>query len=231
MSRAPWERPVSYAAVGATRNGDLLRHPPIGYRAKVRRRRIGHGDERFEWAWVEAMTWGIHRRAGFRVRVEESPPDVAENSYIPITFDDDGEPVRSVPRGDVTYGPEGTAMAKPGDTATLFVPVGFVRVPALSRVVYVVDELDRRGLACGTVGGHPAQGEESFVVERRPDGSVWLEVRSFSRPSSWVFWVLYPALRIAQAFYLHRYLRALAVPLPDGNGNGSSADENGREHA
>ncbi len=212
VTRALWERPVSYAAVGATRNVDLLRHPPIGYRPMVRRRRIGHGDARFEWAWVEAMTWGIQRGAGFKVRIEESPPEVTENSYIPITFDDDGEPARSVPSGDAMFGPDGTAIVKPGDTVTLLVPFGFVRVPAPARVVYIVDEPRRRGFAYGTVAGHPEDGEEAFFVEQRDDGSVWLEIRAFSRPSTAFWWLVYPVLRLTQAFYTRRYLRALAVP-------------------
>jgi uncharacterized protein (UPF0548 family) len=214
VNGALWERPVSYAAVGATRNADLLRHPPIGYRPLIRRRRIGHGDARFEWAWVEAMTWGIQRRAGFRVRAEESPPEVTENSYIPITFDEHGEPARSVPHEDVMFGPDGTAMVKPGDTVTLFIPFAFIRVPAPARVVYVLDEAKRRGFAYGTVAGHPEDGEEAFIVEQRRDGSVWVEIRAFSRPSGWFWWVVYPVLRLTQAFYTARYLRALAVPLP-----------------
>lgn len=215
MTRALWERPVSYAAVGATRNADLLRHPPIGYRPMVKRRRIGHGVDRFEWAWVQAMTWGIQRRAGFRVRIEESPPEVGENSYIPITFDADGEPARSVPSDHVMYGPDGTAVVKPGDTVTLLIRFAFARVPAPARVVYVVDEPARRGFAYGTVAGHPEDGEEAFFIERRGDGSVWIEIRAFSRPSSRFWWLVYPVLRMTQAFYTRRYLRALAVPIAD----------------
>lgn len=205
---------MSYAAVGATRNDDLLRHPPIGYRPLVRRRRIGHGDARFEWAWVEAMTWGIQRRAGFKVRVEESPAEVTENSYIPVTFDEAGEPARAVPTDHVLFGPDGTAIVKPGDTVTLLIPFTLIRVPAPARVVYVIDEPKRRGFAYGTVDGHPEDGEEAFLVEQRDDGSVWLEIRAFSRPAGWFWWMVYPVLRVTQAYYTRRYLHALAVPIP-----------------
>lgn len=213
MKGALWERPVSYAAVGATRNADLLRHPPIGYRPLVKRRRIGHGDARFEWAWIQTMTWGIQKAAGFRVQAEESPPEVTENSYVPITFDEHGEPARSVPHDDAAFGPDGTPIVKPGDTVTLFIPFTFFRVPAPARVVYLVDEPRRRGFAYGTVSGHPEDGEEAFIVELRADGSVWLEIRAFSRPSGWFWWMVYPILRLTQAFYTRRYLRVLAVPI------------------
>ncbi len=72
------------------------------------------GTNGSRWAWVQALTWGIQRRAGFKVRVEESPPEVTENSYIPITFDEDGEPARSLPSDHVMYGPDGTAVVQPG---------------------------------------------------------------------------------------------------------------------
>jgi len=58
-------------------------------------------------------------------------------------------------------------------------PVGFVT--AAGRVVYVIDEPDRRGFAYGTLPGHPEQGEEAFIVSRR-DGVVWFELSAFSRP-------------------------------------------------
>lgn len=77
------------------------------------------------------------------------------------------------------------------------------------RVVAVVDEPDRKGFAYGTLAGHPISGEEAFVVERRPDGSVWLTIRSVSRPSTLVWRALSPALALAQRFYRRRYFRAL----------------------
>ena len=44
--------------------------------------------------------------------------------------------------------------------------IGPVRMTAPTRVVYVVDEPDRRGFAYGTLPGHPESGEELFLVER-----------------------------------------------------------------
>lgn len=46
------------------------------------------------------------------------------------------------------------------------------------RVVAAVDATGARGFACGTLPGHPASGEEAFVVRRAPDGRVTLALRS-----------------------------------------------------
>ena len=67
---------------------DLLRYPPTGYRAIERRGRIGHGDARFEFAWSETMSWGIQKRAGFRVELAHAPDGVSNQTYIPVSFDD-----------------------------------------------------------------------------------------------------------------------------------------------
>ena len=52
------------------------------------------------------------------------------------------------------------------------------------------------------------------MLDQSEDGSVWLTIRAFSRPSSSPWWVVYPVLRIAQAVYTRRYERALAGPIP-----------------
>lgn len=187
---ALWQRPVSYAAVGATQAPDLMQFPPEGYRPIERRARIGHGDERFEFAWVAAMSWGIQEKSGFRIRHSAGPE-----------------------KHDVLYGPDGTALLEPGDTVELVIPLGPFGVPAPARVVYVVDEPNRKGFAYGTLPGHPEDGEEAFVVDQRDDGSVWITIRAFSRPANRFWWTVYPVLRLVQEYYTRRYLRALAVPI------------------
>lgn len=221
-SRLPlWRRPVTYGAVGATRAADLLEYPPSGYRPLEKRVRIGHGEERWRHAWSETLSWGIQRRAGFDVEVEESPVEVTELTYVPVGFDESGEP--TVPAavdasGGSVYLADGTPMLRPGDTALLRIPVWPVRFRFPARVVYVIDEPDRKGFAYGTLPGHAEHGEEAFVVDRTPDGSVWLTIRAFSRPArSW--WLLAPFLRIAQAFYTSRYLRTLSSPLSAESGS------------
>lgn len=95
-----------------------------------------------------------------------------------------------------------------GDTVVMRVPLWPRDVPC--RVVYTVREPDRRGFAYGTLPGHPERGEEAFLLERDPtDGAVHLTIRAFSRPSSLLFWVGYPGVRLMQHVYTRRYERAL----------------------
>ena len=208
--------PVTYAAIGATQADDMLRYPPKGFRPIERRVRIGHGPERWEYAWLQTLSWGIQRKAGFHVVELERPVEVAEGTYIPVAFDEDGVPLRSAASSmaeEVTYAPSGGALIQAGDTALLKWLLWPAMIP--TRVVYVIDEPDRKGFAYGTLPGHPERGEEAFVVERRADDSVWLVIRAFSRPANAFFWAAYPALRMMQAIFTARYGRALTGPIPD----------------
>ncbi len=213
-----WQVPVTYAAVGATQADDLLQHPPSGFRPMERRVRVGYGAERWDYAWLQTLSWGIQRRSGFRVAALDSPAEVSAGTYTPVAFDQDGVPVQpatSGASGDLTFAPDGSTLIQPGDTALLKWMLWPARIPV--RVVYVIDEPDRKGFAYGTLPGHPERGEEAFVVERRSDDSVWLVIRAFSRPSNAFFWAAYPALRIMQAIFTARYERALTGPIPSAN--------------
>ncbi|WP_235928879.1 DUF1990 family protein [Marisediminicola senii] len=211
-----WEKPVTYGAIGGTKAADLLTYPPKGFRPIERRRRIGHGENRFAWASAQTMSWGIQRLSGFTVDVVDAPAAVTDQTYVPVSFDDDGRPVESVAAetgaGEDTFGGDGTSFLIPGDTATLTIRFLGIPVTAPVRVVYVIDEPNRKGFAYGTLRGHPESGEEAFVVERTDDGSVWLTISAFSRPSAWYWWVLSIPLRIAQEQYTRRYLKVLAGP-------------------
>ena len=107
-------------------------------------------------------------------------------------------------------------MLRPGDSALLKWWAWPLKIPV--RVVYVIDEPQRRGFAYGTLPGHPEEGEEAFVVERRDDDSVWLTIRAFSRPSNRWYWVGYPALRLLQAIFTHRYEKALTGRIDEPEG-------------
>jgi len=96
-----------------------------------------------------------------------------------------------------------------GDEARLRIP--FWPRPIPCRVVYVVDDPHAAGFAYGTLRGHPESGEEAFLVERRPDGSVWTRIVAFSRPAGPLIRLGYPIARLLQEIYTRRYLRALAV--------------------
>ena len=93
------------------------------------------------------------------------------------------------------------------DVVIMRVPLWPGDVPC--RVVAVVDEPTRMGFAYGTLPGHPESGEEAFLIERLPDDTVVLRIRAFSRPSSWLFRIGYPAVLLMQATYTRRYARAL----------------------
>ena len=178
-----------------------------------RRGRIGHGDARFQWAWHSTLSWGIQKGAGFGIEPVDAPPEVRESTYIPISFDTGGVPVAATQGLDAMFGPDGTAFVAPGDTVQLVTPLGPFSFRSPVRVVYLVDEPKRKGFAYGTLAGHPETGEEAFVVELKEDGSVWLTVRAFSRPSTRFWWAMSPVLRVMQEIYTRRYLRALAVPI------------------
>ena len=111
------------------------------------------------------------------------------------------------------FGPDGSPFLAPGDTVVLSIPFLFLAVKSPARVVYLVDEPHRKGFAYGTLRGHPLSGEEAFVVERRADGSVWLAIRAFYRPSNIAWWLVLPVLRLTQSFFLRRYERALSRPM------------------
>lgn len=82
-----------------------------------------------------------------------------------------------------------------------------VKIPC--RVVSVIDEANRQGFSYGTLPGHPECGEELFVVERRPDGTLEFVVTAFSRPASLMARAGGPVTRWAQRTMTDRYLRAL----------------------
>ncbi len=96
-------------------------------------------------------------------------------------------------------------VAREGAAVTLRARFGPVRIVAPTRVVYVIDELDRRGFAYGTLPGHPESGEEVFIVERRA-GSTFVEVRAFSRPGRWFTRVGSPVARRIQRRATRQYV-------------------------
>jgi uncharacterized protein (UPF0548 family) len=92
--------------------------------------------------------------------------------------------------------------------ADVIVHLGPVQAPC--RVVYVVDEADRRGFAYGTLPGHAESGEERFVVRYDPaSDQVFAEVVAFSRHATWWSTLGSPVTSVAQRVVTNRYLRAL----------------------
>ncbi len=92
--------------------------------------------------------------------------------------------------------------------AVVLVRLGPMRAPC--RVVYLIDEADRRGFGYGTLPGHPESGEESFSVRYDPaSDAVYADVRAFSRPAKWWIRAGEPITAVAQRLITRRYLRAV----------------------
>lgn len=90
------------------------------------------------------------------------------------------------------------------------VVVGLGPVRAPCRVVYVVDEPNRRGFAYGTLPGHAETGEELFAVRFDPATErVYAEVAAFSRHGTWWSRLAGPVTSLLQRVVTARYLRAL----------------------
>ena len=97
------------------------------------------------------------------------------------------------------------SAARVGDDVVLRARFGPLRIVAPTRIVYVIDERDRRGFAYGTLPGHPESGEEVFIVERRA-GSTSVEVRAFSRPGRWFTRLGAPVARRIQRRATRQYV-------------------------
>ena len=78
------------------------------------------------------------------------------------------------------------------------------------RVVYVIDEPNRRGFAYGSLPGHAVRGEEMFAVRFDPsDDGVYAEVAAFSQPATWWSRLGAPVLALSQQVVTRRYLAAV----------------------
>ncbi|MGE5696220.1 MAG: DUF1990 domain-containing protein [Candidatus Sericytochromatia bacterium] len=99
-----------------------------------------------------------------------------------------------------------TEIAQVG--SVVLVSLGPVRAPC--RVVYVIDDENRRGFAYGTLAGHPESGEELFAVRFDPsDDGVYAEVVAFSRHATWWSKAAAPVTSLIQRIVTGRYLRAV----------------------
>ncbi len=103
------------------------------------------------------------------------------------------------------------AIAEVGSTLLVALAQGPGTVVAVNRVVAVVDEPDRWGFAYGTLPGHIEVGEEAFVVERRPDGTVQVRITARARTALSAAGPLQRLLLPIQHRYAERYLDAVAA--------------------
>ncbi|WP_102141182.1 DUF1990 domain-containing protein [Mycobacterium hubeiense] len=92
--------------------------------------------------------------------------------------------------------------------AEVIVGLGPVRAPC--RVVYVINEPNRRGFAYGTLPGHAESGEELFAVRHDPaTDQVYAEVTAFSRHATWWSRLASPVTSLVQRVMTKRYLKAV----------------------
>jgi len=98
--------------------------------------------------------------------------------------------------------------AQTGEVVITTVPAGPLVVAVPCRVVQVTREENRIGFAYGTLPGHPASGEEAFMVEQQGE-DVLFTVTAVSRPGGWLERIGTPVLRIVQSQVTERYLRSL----------------------
>jgi uncharacterized protein (UPF0548 family) len=88
--------------------------------------------------------------------------------------------------------------------------VGIGPLQAPCRVVYVIEDANRRGFAYGTLPGHPESGEELFAVRFDPaTDQVHAEVVAFSRHATWWSRLGSPVTSLAQRVITARYLTAV----------------------
>ncbi|RKR91119.1 uncharacterized protein (UPF0548 family) [Micromonospora pisi] len=97
----------------------------------------------------------------------------------------------------------------PGIVVVLRVGWGPLHLTAPCRVVYTVDEDNRRGFAYGTLPGHPERGEEAFEIVKTNTGDVRIRIRAFSRPASLIARAGGPLSRILQQYATDRYVSAI----------------------
>lgn len=70
------------------------------------------------------------------------------------------------------------------------------------RIVYVIDEPNKKGFAYGTLLNHVEKGEEIFFVEMDADGSVWYRVQAFSQPNFILTKIFKPIARMYQRKFI-----------------------------
>jgi len=202
------DQSVTYGAIGATLDPDLLRYPPAGFRPAEDTVRLGSGQERFDRAAESLMTWAIQRGAGFEIE------DISAGTgaqYPGIVYDADGSPLaeQPAPRTEQRFTADGTPYIAAGMTATLRRRKRFGTADTPVLVVYVIDEPERVGFAYGTTAEGPESGEESFILEHRDDDTVWLTIRSVLQAAGGIRSLGAPAVRRRRRELTKLELRAL----------------------
>jgi uncharacterized protein (UPF0548 family) len=138
-----------------------------------------------------------YRHLRYRTRIGSGPEVLAAAGEAIVTF-----------RMHRATGARITAdhgRAEPGTRVT--VGLGPLRAPC--QVVWVVQEERTRGFGYGTRAGHPATGEEAFLVELDDRDQVWFSVTAFSRPAGTLMRLGGPVAVLFQHLYARLCGRAV----------------------
>lgn len=166
--------PVTYGAVGASVDANIVRFPPTSFMGHADEVRIGLGEQEFRLAVDALMTWQAQRNAGIEVSDVLSETDPG---YRGVEFDSKGAPLSANPDEERAYSASGEPYITAGTTATLTWRTR--RADRHVRAIYTITEARKVGFALGTLDENGVVGEELFWVEWRPDSSVWVCVRGF----------------------------------------------------
>ncbi|MEZ5423265.1 MAG: DUF1990 domain-containing protein [Pyrinomonadaceae bacterium] len=103
-----------------------------------------------------------------------------------------------------------TPIEKGREVAMIVSHFGFYSMSS-ARIVYVIDEPDRRfGFAYGTLEDHVEMGEERFSVEFDPETEeVWYDLFAFSRPKAFFAKLGYPISRYLQRSFVRDSKQAM----------------------
>lgn len=158
---------------------------PAGYALDHNRVRVGAGEADFEGACAALRAWRMFPRPWTLIRPEAAPLRV-------------GQTVAMIARA-----------------------LGLWWLNAC-RIVYVIDEAAREGavvrrfgFAYGTLAAHVEQGEERFSVELQADGSVWYDLRAFSRPRFWPVRLGKPLARRLQRRFVRESKAAMVAAVKE----------------
>ena len=179
--------------------GDGRRHPgarpdavPAGglHAEPSTRTRVGHGDARFEAAVDRHDDLGVQRAQRHR-RPRRStcrPPARATTGRSRSTTTASPSTRRTGTPGPTSRATRRTARrsSPPARRPTLLDarPYGRTRRGARPRRLRRRRAEAQVASPTAPLDGHPESGEESWVVDQTEDGSVWLSIRVFSRPST-----------------------------------------------
>ncbi|MER6478613.1 DUF1990 family protein [Streptomyces filamentosus] len=106
--------------------------------------------------------------------------------------------------------------AAPGVTLEVALGIGPLSYGVPCEVIWLPEEEHRGGFGYGTLTGHPECGEESFLVELEPDGTVRFTVTAFSRPAVWYTRLAGPVVPRLQLAYARRLGTVLARLVAEG---------------